>query len=118
MRAQPEFFRLLLEKGADVNTQDLRSYTPLMYALDSKRRRGRLWDKSRASEFVKLILGQDGVDIHRMAECGETALSLTVKNDFLEAADILRAHGAVWNASMHSHESCIVTAMLATEYHW
>jgi ankyrin repeat protein len=52
-------------------------------------------DRSRISELVKLILSQDGVDINRMAECGETALSLAVNYDFLEAADILRAHGAV-----------------------
>ena len=77
---------LLIEKGADVNTQlagdDAAGWTALMFASTN----GNL-------ELVKYLLSKK-TDVNLKAEDGSTALNLAVKNKYDEIIKVLKANGA------------------------
>jgi ankyrin repeat protein len=71
--------KLLLDKGADVNSVDYRGYTPLMQAA---------YCDDASPELIRLLLAK-GADINAKGE-GETPLSLAAKRGETEITRLLR----------------------------
>jgi ankyrin repeat protein len=71
--------RLLLDKGADVNTVDYRGYTPLILAAQ--------YDRD-SPELVRLLLSR-GADVRAVAE-GQSALTMAARRGDTELVSILR----------------------------
>ena len=74
-----ESVKLLLDKGADVNSVDYRGYTPLMQAAYCDR---------VAAELIRLLLAK-GANVNATGE-GETPLSLAAKRGETEVTRLLR----------------------------
>jgi hypothetical protein len=74
--------QLLLEHGADINTQDQDGWTPLYYAL--------LYG---ALEVVRVLL-EHGADVEVKYNDGETALQVAAERGHDEVVELLRKHGA------------------------
>ena len=75
-------FRLLLERGADINAQTKLGWTPLHMAS----RRGTL-------EILRLLL-EFGADVEAEDEDGKTALQVAADKGYDEVVKLLREHGA------------------------
>jgi ankyrin repeat protein len=74
--------QLLLEHGADINTQNEYGGTPLHYASDYG-----------ALEVVRVLL-EHGADVEVKRNDGQTALQIAAARGHDEVADLLREHGA------------------------
>jgi ankyrin repeat protein len=82
-----EIVKLLLEAGANVNTQDEIGQTPLHYAT----REGR-------KDIVELLLNA-GADVKRTNKFGHTALTIAINNKYDEVAKELVLQGADANST-------------------
>ena len=82
-----ELVKLLLSKGADVNHRSKNGSTPLMHATNPN--------------VVKYLL-QNGADINAVNENQWNALHYAIRNDRLEAAQVLLDAGIARNAKLKS----------------
>jgi ankyrin repeat protein len=74
--------QLLLEHGADINTQNEYGGTPLHYASDYG-----------ALEVVRVLL-EHGADVEVKRNDGQTALQIAAARGYDEVVELLRKHGA------------------------
>lgn len=82
----PEIITALLQAGADVNAQNIRDHTALIWAAGYN-------ENPKVTEVIKLLI-QAGADVNARADNGETALMWATKNNFNSAeiiATLLRA---------------------------
>ena len=75
LNGYPEALRLLLDKGADINTRDSYGETPLMNAILKKN-----------IKSATLLL-ERGADPKAGASAGRSALSMAIANDFTQIAN-------------------------------
>jgi ankyrin repeat protein len=84
IKSQAEVVKLLLEKGAKTEIQDLIGNTPLIWAA-------MLSNATEDNEVVKLLLAH-GAKIDAKNKEGETALTVAEKAGDLKLAKLLREH--------------------------
>ncbi|KAI5782441.1 ankyrin repeat-containing domain protein [Pyronema domesticum] len=88
--ARKDITERLLEKGADVNTQDRWGQTPLMRSFSDFTGIGCTPDEyDPAFEIMKLLLAQPNIDVNLKDEDGDSALSLAIINKFSKMKEIL-----------------------------
>lgn len=91
--------RLLLERGANINSKNFRSSTPLMLAS----RAGHL-------EIVRLLV-EKGADLEIVDGRDETALFLAAESGHVEVVKLLVAHGAKLNVRNISKQTPLFQAV-------
>jgi predicted component of type VI protein secretion system len=79
---RPDYIRMLIEAGADVNARDGMGQTPLMFAT-----------RNSTPEVVTLLI-EAGADVNARASSGRTPLSRANGRVFPEIIKILKAAGA------------------------
>ncbi len=90
---------LLVERGANVNTQNVSECTPLIYAISHDR-----------AETAKYLIAE-GADVNRQNSSGHTALTcclLWVEKDFIDIIKLLISKGADFDISnpVHARSLC------------
>ncbi|MFC2119274.1 ankyrin repeat domain-containing protein, partial [Bacteroidota bacterium] len=76
----PEIARLLIDKGADVNSLNNRGITPLYYAISSG---------SNRSDDIAMVLIENGANVNAKSPRGETLLQIAVSNGFTNVARLM-----------------------------
>ena len=74
---------LFLEEGAEVNTQDMNGWTPLMRVIE----RGNV-------ELASRLLEVEGIDINMQSNTGTSALHVAAAFNQFEITQLLLHHGA------------------------
>ena len=112
MRGLIDIMSLLLRRTVNASTRDSVGRTPLFYAC----LHGHL-------ETVKLILYQDGVDVHMPDYYGSTPLSIAARHGFVQIVRLLIGLGvdvatedslhrsAIWWASREGHSEVALTIL-------
>ncbi len=99
--SQLECARLLVDKGADVNIEDIFGRTALMYAVK--------W--GRCSDIAKLLL-ENGADLTRVTREHHTSiLTLAVEAKEVECTQVLLEAGADINAQDRDGETALMVAV-------
>jgi ankyrin repeat protein len=89
----PELVFLLLERGSDVNAQDVRFYSPLHYAaLAIGGRKPDSWIMRRNLEKLELLLGH-GANVDIVDRSGRTAADLALRQGWDDAARLIQRWG-------------------------
>ncbi|CCX34027.1 Similar to Ankyrin repeat domain-containing protein 50; acc. no. Q9ULJ7 [Pyronema omphalodes CBS 100304] len=92
-----ESLNILLKSSADVNTKD-ETYgrTPLIWSFYDPYFKSENKQKEHHNlDILKALLFQKDIDVNWKANDGSTALSRAIECELHEAAELLRAHGAV-----------------------
>ena len=97
----PDTVKLLLEKGANINTKDSEGWTPLHHAA-----------RSGNEEIIKLLL-ERGANVNATNNNGTTALMSAAWRGYVEIIKLLFANGADVSAKDNFGETALMAA--ATE---
>jgi ankyrin repeat protein len=87
----PEGFRTLIRHGADINLQDLKGNTPLMYFCNFDYT---VVDKAKFKQKFKILLENDHLDLNAKNVNKRSALSLAIKKCHYWQVDALVKKGA------------------------
>ncbi len=94
-----EFIKLIIENGADINADDEKGNTPLMFACLMQKK-----------AIVKLLINNK-VEINSQAYYGDTALKLSCQDNNQDIVELLIRNGANVNIVNYSQESALMTAV-------
>ena len=116
MVRKKEIAGLLIKSGADVNSKDSRSDTPLHTAdnaevanlliemganVNAKNEDGETPLVTYSMEITELLISK-GVDVNAVSDFEETALNFALSEDLTEIADLLRKHGGKTGAELEA----------------
>ena len=90
---------MLLEKNANLNSQDNYGQTPLHRLLGS-----RMYD-DHDSNRVRLLIERHGAEVNRRDTDGQTPLLLALKKGWFRAVRILLEHGADSNVKINTNDN-------------
>ncbi len=102
----PDTVKVLLERGADVDTVDSIGLTALIWAIEFSLEAG---DTEGGLAAIRLLL-EYGADANHATDLGEMPLFLAAEAGSAEAVRMLLEHGADVNAAMPDGSTALLTA--------